>query len=255
MKTVILAGGHGTRFMEETTWRPKPMVEVGGHPLLWHILHVYAAHGFCDFIIACGYKGHVIKEYFSNFFLHNSDFVVDLKDGKTELLHGAAVPWRVAVVDTGTHTQTGGRIRRLRRHLEGTFLVTYGDGVADVDVRRLVDFHRSHGRIATVTAVRPPARFGALELEGDAVRAFTEKLSSTESWINGGFFAFEPDIFDYLPSDETLLERDPLERLAQEGQLMAYRHFGFWQPMDTQREHRHLEALWSSGQAPWKVWT
>lgn len=252
MQVVLLAGGFGTRLMEETVHRPKPMVEVGGRPLLWHIMHLYARHGFRDFVVACGYKGEVIKEYFSNFFLHNSDFEVDLRGGAVQLLQGASVDWRVAVIDTGLQTQTGGRLRRLRARLEQqTFLVTYGDGLADVDIAQLVEFHRRHGRLATVTAVRPPARFGALDLEEDRVRAFTEKLSTTESWINGGFFVFEPGVFAYLSDDATLLEREPLERLAQDGQLMAYRHAGFWQPVDTQRERLYLESLWSSGRPPW----
>jgi glucose-1-phosphate cytidylyltransferase len=252
MQVVLLAGGFGTRLMEETVYRPKPMVEIGGRPLLWHVMHLYARHGFRQFVVACGYKGETIKEYFSNFFLHNSDFEVDLSGGGVHLLQGGSVDWRVAVIDTGLQTQTGGRIRRLRARLEqGPFMVTYGDGLADVDIGRLVGFHRSHGRLATVTAVRPPARFGALDLEGDRVRAFTEKLSTTESWINGGFFVFESGVFDYLADDGTLLEREPLEGLARDGQLMAYRHTGFWQPVDTQRERLYLESLWSSGRPPW----
>lgn len=252
LKVVLLAGGFGTRLMEETAYRPKPMVEIGGRPMLWHIMHIFARHGLREFVIACGYKGEMIKEYFSNFFLHNSDFVVDLKAGSLKLLQASPVDWQVAVIDTGLQTQTGGRIRRLQEQLSGqTFLVTYGDGLADVDVARLIAFHRDHGRLATVTAVRPPARFGALDLEGDQVRAFTEKLSTNESWINGGFFVFEPGVFDYLGDDTTLLEREPMERLARDGQLMAYRHGGFWQPVDTQRERLYLETLWSSGRAPW----
>jgi glucose-1-phosphate cytidylyltransferase len=215
-------------------------------------MHLYARHGFRDFVVACGYKGEVIKEYFSNFFLHNSDIEVDLRGGAVQLLQGASVDWRVAVIDTGLQTQTGGRLGRLRARLEQqTFLVTYGDGLADVDIAKLVEFHRRHGRLATVTAVRPPARFGALDLEGDCVKAFTEKLSTNESWINGGFFVFEPGVFEYLGDDTTLLEREPLERLAADGQLMAYRHAGFWQPVDTQRERLYLESLWSSGHPPW----
>ncbi|MBX9790422.1 MAG: glucose-1-phosphate cytidylyltransferase [Pirellulales bacterium] len=252
MQVVLLAGGFGTRLMEETVYRPKPMVEIGGRPLLWHIMHLYARYGFRQFVVACGYKAEMIKEYFSNFFLHNSDFEVDLAGGGVKLLQGGSVDWRVTVIDTGLQTQTGGRIRRLRSRLEqGTFMVTYGDGLADVDIARLLEFHRGHGRLATVTAVRPPARFGALDLEGDRVRAFTEKLSTTESWINGGFFVFEPGIFAYLAADATLLEREPLESLARDGQLMAYRHQGFWQPVDTQRERMYLESLWSSGRPPW----
>ena len=255
MKTVILAGGLGTRLSEETGARPKPMVEIGGKPILWHIMNLYDVHGFKDFVIACGYKSEVIKEYFHNFYIHNSDYVVDLKDGKRDLVRSRAPDWRVAVVDTGAATQTGGRVRRLRDWLgKAPFMVTYGDGVGNVDIARLVAFHKKHKKLATVTAVRPPARFGALNLEGNRVAAFGEKPQTGEGWINGGFFVFEPRALDYIDGDDIPLEREPLEKLASEGQLMAYKHEGFWQPMDTIRERHLLEDLWTSGKAPWKVW-
>ena len=255
MKTVILAGGKGTRIMEESGTRPKPMVEIGGRPVLWHIMQLYAAQGYREFLVACGYKGEMIKEYFRNLFHLSSDFTVDLASGKVDVVNGAAPDWKVSVIDTGLDTMTGGRIRRLAQWLDdGPFMATYGDGLADLDLAALAAFHRSHGRLATVTAVRPPARFGALVLEDDQVREFSEKPQSDAGWINGGFFVFQPGVFEYLDSDDTILERDPLERLAADGQLMAYRHEGFWQPMDTLRERQLLEVLWAEGQAPWKVW-
>lgn len=254
MKVVILAGGRGTRLAEETSVRPKPMVEVGRHPLLWHIMQIYAHHGFKDFLVACGYKGEVIKEYFNNFFILNSDYEIDLGSGDRRVVNEAGVDWKVGVVDTGTDTMTGGRILRLRPWLEErTFMVTYGDGVADIDLKELVAWHRDHGRLATVTAVRPPARFGGLDLEGDVVRNFTEKPQAGGGWINGGFFVFEPGVFDYLEDDDSILERDPLEHMARDGELMAFRHKGFWQPMDTLRDKLNLESMWEDG-APWKVW-
>jgi len=255
MRVVILAGGRGTRLAEETGDRPKPMVEIGGKPMLWHIMNIYAAHGFTDFVIACGYRGEIIKEYFRDFFLVNSDYVIDMRDGSVDIVNSKGLDWRVAVVDTGLDTMTGGRLRRLAGWLRGSsFMVTYGDGVADVNIRRLVDFHRAHGKKGTVTAVRPPARFGGLDIEGDTVTEFSEKPQTHEGWINGGFFVFEPGFLDYLDDDQSILERTPLEALARDGHLMAYKHEGFWQPMDTLREKRLLESAWNDGSAPWKVW-
>jgi glucose-1-phosphate cytidylyltransferase len=255
MKVVILAGGRGTRLAEETSTRPKPMVEIGGKPVLWHIMSIYAAHGFKDFLVACGYKGELVKEYFHNFYIHNSDYVIDLRDGSREVLSSNGIDWRIGVIDTGLDTNTGGRIRRLRRWLDSEpFMVAYGDGLGNVDIAALVAFHRAHGKLATVTAVRPPARFGGLVLDGDGVCTFSEKPQTGEGWINGGFFVFEPGVLDYIARDETALEREPLERLAESGELMAFCHTGFWQPMDTLREKQLLEAYWASGEAPWKTW-
>jgi glucose-1-phosphate cytidylyltransferase len=253
MKVVILAGGRGTRIAEVPG--PKPMVDIGGKPILWHIMSIYAAHGYKEFLVACGYKGEMIKEYFHNIFIHSNDYVVDLKDGSLKVLNTSGTDWRIGVIDTGLETQTGGRVRRLRSWIgDETFMVTYGDGVGAIDIGALVAFHREHGKVATVTAVRPPARFGGLTLDGDTVREFSEKPQTGEGWINGGFFVFEPGIFDYLDGDESVLEREPLERLAADRQLMAYRHEAFWQPMDTLREKQLLDQLWASGRAPWKVW-
>lgn len=252
MKTVILAGGLGTRLSEETSLRPKPMVEIGGRPLLWHVMSIYAAHGFREFIIACGYKAEVIKQYFTDFYHRHSDWTVDLRTGDRTMVKRVAPDWLVHLRDTGEETMTGGRLLRLRDELrDGPFMVTYGDGVSDVDVAALVRFHKSHGRLATVTAVRPPARFGALELDGDMVGRFAEKPQSGEGWINGGFFVFEPALLDFIDRDEDSLERTTLERVAADGQLMAFRHEGFFQPMDTLREKHQLESLWQSGKAPW----
>ena len=255
MQVVILAGGRGTRLAEETTVRPKPMVEIGGKPMLWHIMNIYAHHGFKNFLVACGYKGEIIKEYFHNFFIHHSDCVINLSDRSMEIINPNRLDWRIGAIDTGLDSMTGGRVLALKRLIGNeTFSVTYGDSLGDVDVRALVEFHRSHGRLATVTAVRPPARFGELILDGDCVREFREKPQTGEGWINGGFFIFEPGVFDYLADDQTVLEREPLERLAADGQLMVFRHQGFWQPMDTLREKLLLESLWNEGRAPWKVW-
>jgi len=252
MRVVILAGGRGTRIAEESTTRPKPMVEIGGRPILWHILQLYARHGYADFLVACGYRGEVIKKYFHDYMIRNSDFTIDLGRGTTEVLSRPAENWRVSAIDTGLETMTAGRIRRLQPHLGGEpFMVTYGDGLGSIDITALVAFHRAQGRLATVTAVRPPARFGDLVLSGGAVTAFTEKPQTGAGWINGGFFVFEPGIFEYLPGDDVSLEREPLERLAADGQLSAFEHHGFWQPMDTLREKQILEQLWASGQAPW----
>ena len=252
MKVIILAGGLGTRLAEETSARPKPMVEIGGKPILWHIMNLYARHGFNDFLIACGYKGETIKEYSHNYAVHNSDLFLNLKDGTCQVANSLVPDWQVGVVDTGLNTLTGGRLRRLQSFLGNrTFLVTYGDGLANVDLKALVQFHRVHGKLATVTAVSPIARFGSLALNGDRVAAFAEKPQTGEGWINGGFFVFEPKVLDYIAGDQTALEREPLERLADDGQLMAYRHSGFWHPMDTLRDKQMLESLWASGKAPW----
>ena len=253
MQTILLAGGFGTRISEESASRPKPMIEIGGRPMLWHIMNIYAAFGHRDFVIAGGYRADVIKTYFHNLHLLTSDWVLDFRQRTREAIGGETPDWRVTIVDTGLQTQTAGRILRLREWTGGeTFMVTYGDGVADVDICELVAFHRRHGKLATVTAVRPPARFGRLVLDDQQVIAFEEKRQAAEGWVNGGFFVFEPEVFDYLRGDETMLEREPLEALAAEGQLMAYPHHGFWQPMDTLREKQQLEALWESGRAPWR---
>ncbi len=254
MKTVILAGGLGTRLSEETTLRPKPMVEIGERPILWHLMHYYTAFGFRDFIIALGYKGEVIKQYFLDYFALSNDLTIDLKSGERVTHPGDLPNWRIDLVDTGVATQTGGRLKRLREWLGGaTFMATYGDGLSDVDLSKLVAFHRAHGKLATVTAVRPPSRFGGLLFEGDRVAEFLEKPQVGEGWINGGFFVLEPGVLDYIDGDDTAWERAPLERLAAAGELMAFRHEGFFQPMDTIREKNILQELWASGQAPWKV--
>ena len=256
MKTVILAGGLGTRLAEETSRVPKPMVEIGGRPMLWHIMATYAHYGFNDFVVACGYKGELVKEYFHNFALRNNDYRINLRDGSSELLGENSLDWTVSVVDTGLDTMTGGRLRRLRGYLSGeTFFLTYGDGVGNIDLKALLAFHRAHGKLATVTAVHPPSRFGALALEGDQVECFAEKVQTDAGWINGGFFVCEPAVLDLMVDDTTVFERDPLETLAQRGELHAFRHAGFWQPMDTLREKLLLEKLWASGDAPWKVWS
>jgi len=255
MKIVILAGGRGTRLSEETVARPKPMVEIGGKPILWHIMNIYASYGYKDFLVACGYKGEMIKDYFHNFFIRNSDYIVDLRDGSLNVVNGSGLDWRIGVIDTGLDTMTGGRILRLNKWIgKETFMVTYGDGLGDIDIRSLVAFHQAHGRLATVTGVRPPARFGGLILNGDAVCEFSEKPQTGEGWINGGFFVFEPGVLGYMTGDGTILEREPLERLAGGKQLMAFCHGGFWQPMDTLRDKELLESLWNSGKAPWKTW-
>lgn len=255
MQVVLLAGGFGTRLSEETMKIPKPMIEIGGKPILWHIMNIYASHGHSDFLIACGYKGEYIKRYFRDFFLHNSDFFLNLKDGAQNIVNTSSPDWRVGLIDTGLNTMTGGRLLRLKEWIgTSTFMATYGDGVGNVDVGALVSFHRSHGKAATITAVRPPARFGALILKGDRVATFSEKPQTGEGWINGGFFVFEPNVLGYIDGDQSVLEQETLERLAGDGQLMAYRHEGFWQPMDTLREKQLLENLWGTGMAPWKIW-
>jgi len=256
MKAVILAGGFGSRLSEETILRPKPMVEVGGKPILWHIMNIYAANGITDFIIALGYKGEIIKEYFLNFYALNNDISVDLATGVTTIHDGNQPKWRVHLVDTGLYTQTGGRLKRLAQWLdkEDTFVFTYGDGVADLNITALLEFHRGHGKLATVTTVRPPARFGRLAFDDDKVTEFYEKSATSEGWINGGFFILNRKVIDYIDGDQTIWERDPVERLAHDGQLMGYRHYGFWSCMDTLKEKNILEELWSSGKAPWKIW-
>jgi glucose-1-phosphate cytidylyltransferase len=254
MRAVILAGGLGTRLSEETVLRPKPMVEVGGKPILWHILKMYSSHGIHDFVICCGFKGYVIKEYFANYFLHQSDVTLDMVANTMEVHQRKAEPWRVTLVDTGESTQTGGRLRRVREHLSGTFCMTYGDGVGDVDIAASVAYHRRHGLQATVTAVRPPGRYGALEVDQGRVRAFREKPAGDGALINGGFFVLEPAVLELIDGDACVWERGPLETLAATGQLAAYAHEGFWQPMDTLREKNLLEDLWRTGKAPWRTW-
>lgn len=255
MKVVILAGGLGSRLQEETEVRPKPMVEIGGKPMLWHIMNIYAAAGFDEFVIALGYKGEVIKEYFLHFFALNNDLSIDLASGDTTVHSGSQPHWRIHLVDTGLHTQTGGRLKRLREWIgDETFMMTYGDGVADLDVAKLLEFHGSHGKMATVTAVRPPSRFGAFAFEGNRVLDFNEKPQTEGGWINGGFFVLEPGVLDLIDDDATKWERAPMERLADRGELMAFPHSGFWQPMDTLRERQLLDEMWQSGDARWKVW-
>lgn len=255
MKVVILAGGQGSRLSEETVLKPKPMVEIGGRPILWHIMMYYSCYGFRHFVIALGYKGEYIKKYMIDYCSLNSDLTVDLGTGKVSAESRHGQDWIVELVDTGMRTNTGGRIKRLAPRLgHETFMLTWGDGVSNVNLRELLAFHRRHGRLATVTAVRPPARFGRLEIEGDQVVSFEEKPQMREGWINGAFFVLEPGVFDYIEGDETQFEREPLENLARDGQLMAFRHDGFWQCMDTLRDKVRLETLWESGQAPWKIW-
>jgi len=254
-KAVILAGGLGTRISEESHLKPKPMIEIGGRPILWHVLKIYSAHGINDFVICGGYKEYVIKEYFSNYFLHMSDVTFDTQHNKVEIHYRRAEPWRVTLVDTGLETMTGGRLKRVREYLgDEPFCMTYGDGLSDVDIRALVKFHEAQGTLATVTAVQPAARFGALAMDGNRVRAFEEKPKGDGNWINGGFFVLDPRVIDYIDGDSTIWERAPLERLAREGQLSAFRHEGFWSALDTLRDKNHLEEIWASGAAPWKVW-
>ncbi len=256
MKAVILAGGLGTRLSEETTLRPKPMVEIGGRPILWHIMKMYSSHGVTDFVICCGYKGYVIKEYFANYFLHMSDVTFDMSENRMEVHERKAEPWRVTLVDTGDDTLTGGRLRRVRRYVEdeSEFCFTYGDGVSDVNIGRLIAFHRQHGRQATVTAVQPPGRYGALQMKGSEVLGFTEKPRGDGGLINGGFFVLSPQVIDLIEGDQSSWEGEPLTRLAATDQLRAFVHEGFWQPMDTLREKNLLEDLWANNRAPWKTW-
>lgn len=256
MKAVILAGGLGTRISEETHLKPKPMINIGGHPILWHIMKSYSSHGVNDFVICCGYKGYVIKEYFANYFLHMSDVTFDMSNNHIEVHEQHAEPWRVTLVDTGEETMTGGRLRRVRPYLENEeqFCFTYGDGLSDVDIGAQLAFHRAHGKLATVTAVLPPGRYGALERVGDQVQGFTEKPRGDGGWINGGFFVLSPKVIDLIEGDATSWEAEPLTQLAKADQLMAFEHSGFWQAMDTLREKNLLEELWQSGRAPWKRW-
>ena len=256
MKAVILAGGMGTRLSEETVVRPKPMVEIGGRPILWHILKIYSQHGINDFVICCGYKGYLIKEYFANYFLHMSDVTFDLKENKMEVHQSVAEPWRVTLVDTGELSGTGGRLRRISRYLadEKAFCLTYGDGVSNVDITATIAFHAQHGKLATITAVRPSARFGGLRVDGTTVTAFQEKPEGEGGWINGGFFVLSPAVIDEVHEDSSIFEHGPMQRLTAKGQVEAFLHQGFWQPMDTLREKQRLEELWSTGQAPWKIW-
>ncbi len=256
MKAIILAGGLGTRISEETSTRPKPMVMIGGKPILWHIMKIYSAHGINEFVVCCGYKGYVIKEYFANYFLHMSDVTFDMQNNKMVVHQHNAEPWRVTLVDTGDNSMTGGRLKRVAGYIkdEEAFCFTYGDGVSDIDISAQLAFHKQHGKRATITAVKPPGRYGALDMDGKSVHGFIEKPQGDGGWINGGFFVLSPSCVDLISDDSSLWEDEPLSKLAAQGELMAYEHTGFWQPMDTLRDKNHLEELWQSGHAPWKVW-
>lgn len=255
MKAVLLAGGLGTRISEESVLKPKPMIEIGGKPILWHIMKMYAAHGVNEFIICCGYKGYVIKEYFANYFIHNSDITFDVKNNKMEIHQNSAEPWKVTVVDTGEETMTGGRLKRVAKYLGNEdFCFTYGDGVSDVNIRASIEFHKSHGKLSTITAVQPPGRYGALKMAGNKVESFMEKPKGDGGFINGGFFVLNSKVTEYIKEDETIWEKEPMEKLAADGQMQAFLHEGFWQPMDTLRDKKHLEELWNAGKAPWKIW-
>lgn len=257
MKVVILAGGMGTRISEETDLRPKPMIEIGGKPILWHIMKIYSSFGFTEFVICCGYKGYMIKEYFANYFLHQADITLDLQKNSMEVHQSNAEPWKITLVETGINTMTGGRIKRIQKYIDDTFLLTYGDGVGNIDINSLVDFHKKNNKKTTVTVVQPSGRFGAIQFNGsDKVKvfAFQEKPKGDGAWINGGFFVCEPSIFNIIEDDSTIWERKPLESLASEGELVAFRHYGFWRPMDTLRDKIELEEMWTSGEAKWKIW-
>ena len=256
MKAVILAGGLGTRISEETSLKPKPMVEIGGKPVLWHIMKGYSTHGVNDFVICCGYKGYVIKEYFANYFLHTSDVTFDMQNNSMKVHTRSAEPWKVTLVDTGDDTLTGGRLKRVRDYVQDdeAFCFTYGDGVSNVNITELIAFHRAHGKLAKLTAIQPPGRFGALNLQGDSIASFQEKPQGDGAWINGGFFVLSPQAIDYVEGDATTWEKQPMEGLARDGQMQAFFHRDFWQPMDTLRDKMHLEELWKSGRAPWKTW-
>ena len=255
MKAVILAGGFGTRISEESYLKPKPMIEIGGMPILWHIMKIYSAYDINDFVICCGYKGYLIKEYFANYFLHRSDVTFDMKHNKMEVHQKFAEPWKVTLVDTGLETMTGGRLKRVKNYIQdGTFCFTYGDGLSDINIKNLIAFHQKKKTIATVTAVQPPGKFGVFNLENDMVRNFKEKPSGGGGWINGGYFVLEPAVLDYIQGDSIVWEQEPLEKLSQEGQLSAYKHTSFWHPVDTPWDKNHLEELWNSGMARWKIW-
>jgi glucose-1-phosphate cytidylyltransferase len=257
MKTVILAGGYGTRISEESSVRPKPMVEIGNYPILWHIMKIYSAYGINDFIICCGYKSYLIKEYFANYFLHRADVIFDVKNNKVKILQNDVEPWNVTLIDTGEKTMTGGRLKRVKEYIgNDTFCMTYGDGVSNIRIDQLIDFHRQQKTLATLTAVQPPGRFGAFNLgrEQHTILSFKEKPKGDGAWVNGGFFVLEPKVLEYIEGDQTIWEQEPLESLAQSNNLAAYRHVGYWQPMDTLRDKNVLEALWQSDNAPWKVW-
>jgi glucose-1-phosphate cytidylyltransferase len=255
MKVVILAGGLGTRISEESHLKPKPMIEIGGRPLLWHIMKIYSQYGLNDFIICCGYKSYVIKEYFANYFLHLSDVTFDLKNNKMEVHHNESESWKVTLVDTGEETMTGGRIKRVKKYIgDDDFCMTYGDGLSDINISELLKFHKNHGGLATLSATQPPGRFGALNIEGDLIKSFKEKPVGDGNWINGGFFVLSPKVIDLIEGDATTWEQGPLEKLANSKQLHAFQHHGFWQPMDTLRDKTQLETLWASGKAPWKKW-
>ena len=256
MKVLILAGGFGTRLSEETEIKPKPMVEIGGKPILWHIMKIYSHYGFNEFVILLGYKGYYIKEYFANYFLHQSDVTIDLQNNNMEVHQNHSEPWKVTLIDTGIDTMTGGRIKRAKEYIGNTtFMLTYGDGVGDIEIDKLVEFHKSHGKLLTVTATQPDGRFGAMEIgENNRVNRFLEKPKGDGSWISGGFFVCEPQILDYIDGDSTIFEREPMERLAKEGEIYTYKHYGFWKPMDTLRDKRELNQMWNDGQAKWKIW-
>lgn len=257
MKIVILAGGYGSRISEESYLRPKPMIEIAGKPILWHIMKLYSFYGFNDFIICAGYKQHVIKEWFGDYFLYTSDITFDFTEENKVIVHNQHLePWKVTVVDTGLNTMTGGRIKRVQKFLSNNeaFLMTYGDGVCDVDIKKLIEHHKKHGKLATLTAVQPEGRFGIMDMNGDKISSFREKNKADSGWINGGFMVLEPKVLDYIEDDATTFEKEPLERLASEGELINYKHYGFWQCMDTLRDKQKLETLWASGKAPWKVW-
>lgn len=255
MRAVLLAGGLGTRISEESHLKPKPMIEIGGKPILWHIMKVYAAHGVTEFIVCCGYKGYLIKEYFANYFLHTSDVTLDLSNNEMKVHHRYSEPWKVTLVDTGQNTMTGGRLLRVRDYIDDTFCMTYGDGVADVDLTKLIAFHKAEGRAATVTCVQPTGRFGAVEFDGSKVSHFLEKPEGDGRWISGGFFVLEPEVFDWLEGDDTTWEREPIERLVQADQVSGYKHHGYWHAMDTLRDRIALEDEWATGKAPWKIWS